>query len=745
MPTDPNPAPPIWIAGEPAPNTWACFRHDFELPAVPARALARVSVDSKYWLWVNGALVVREGGLKRGPTPEAGYVDEIDLTSHLRPGRNTLAVLAWYFGLDGASHRGSGRAYVKLRLALDAGRTIETGADWRARRHPAFRESDQRPTLNGKVLLSEHAIDFDAALDLPGWTAPDYDDRAWSAAIELPPAKKDQGDQLRPFAPWLDSEIEPYENDTELRLPRTGPRELTGTLPANYQVYPWLRVRAQGGEPIVIQVERHKFSSTYRCRAGVNEFEVPAWGNGHWVRYEIPAGVTVEALGYRRTMYPAPAIGEFTSSEPWMNTLWRKAVLTQQVCMRDTFMDCPDRERSPWPGDFANMAEFCGYALGAPGLDLVRKSMAEFVAWRAEEGILWGPTPTGRFHGTFREFPAQSLATLGIGLRDFWWHSGDLEFLREIYPAVRHYLLDVYSMDADGHVPHRGPWETAWDAGTQSWYDWGGEIDRALLDQTWYACALQALVQFAEACGDAATTAECRERLTRGAEFLQTWWDAAQGAYRAPDFEAAPDPRGNALAVLAGLAPATPAVTAGLTRCLTERLPNGIYMEKHVIDALFHLGRPDLALARVQSRYAPDLASPYSTLPEDFGTDANHAWGVGPAAALIREVIGLRPAEPGWRHFHLRPADVPIEHTSATIPTPVGPLSITLHRPLTHGDAAAPWTLEINSPTALKGTLELPARFTRIEANPAPSNPERTETAWRLTLTGGRYQITALP
>jgi hypothetical protein len=30
-----------------------------------ATAMTKIAVDSKYWLWVNGQLVVREGGLKR--------------------------------------------------------------------------------------------------------------------------------------------------------------------------------------------------------------------------------------------------------------------------------------------------------------------------------------------------------------------------------------------------------------------------------------------------------------------------------------------------------------------------------------------------------------------------------------------------------------------------------------------------------------------------------------------------------
>ena len=60
-----------------APNQWIAFRKDVRLDAVPASAPARIAVDSKYWLWVNGRLVVFEGGLKRGPNPTDGWFDTV--------------------------------------------------------------------------------------------------------------------------------------------------------------------------------------------------------------------------------------------------------------------------------------------------------------------------------------------------------------------------------------------------------------------------------------------------------------------------------------------------------------------------------------------------------------------------------------------------------------------------------------------------------------------------------------------
>ncbi len=71
---------------------------------------AMIAADSKYWLWINGKMVVFEGALKRGPNPNDTYYDEVDIAKYLNAGKNTIAVLLWYFGKEGFAHKSSGKA-----------------------------------------------------------------------------------------------------------------------------------------------------------------------------------------------------------------------------------------------------------------------------------------------------------------------------------------------------------------------------------------------------------------------------------------------------------------------------------------------------------------------------------------------------------------------------------------------------------------------------------------------------------
>ncbi|MCR5433216.1 MAG: hypothetical protein K6F20_02340 [Bacteroidaceae bacterium] len=46
------------------PNQWVCFRKRIVCRSVDPSSKMHIAADSKYWLWVNGRLMVFEGGRK---------------------------------------------------------------------------------------------------------------------------------------------------------------------------------------------------------------------------------------------------------------------------------------------------------------------------------------------------------------------------------------------------------------------------------------------------------------------------------------------------------------------------------------------------------------------------------------------------------------------------------------------------------------------------------------------------------
>ena len=280
----------IGVEGASQPNTWICFRKEIVLTEKPAAAPSRIACDSKYWLWINGALVIFDGQLKRGPTPDDTYFDAIDLAPHLVAGKNTVAILVSFFGRDGYSHHSSGEAGLLFESKMGE-QFLVSNSSWKARVHPAFASAE--PKLDN-VRLSEANLRFDARLDLGKWQSPSYDDTGWSDPRVFGRVPMAPWNNLyqRPIPQWKNSGLIDYVSKPD--LPRDGDgKPIICKLPYNCQVTPWLKVEGPAGKVIKLRtdigatygslpkIETHRHE--YITREGVQEFELPNWFNGHEV------------------------------------------------------------------------------------------------------------------------------------------------------------------------------------------------------------------------------------------------------------------------------------------------------------------------------------------------------------------------------------------------------------------------------------------------------------------------------
>ena len=311
----------ITTADSIADGEWQCFRKEFTLLA-PFDAELQIAADTKYWLWVNGELVVREGGLKRGPTPTDSYCDVLDI-ENLKFGRNTIAVLVQYYGRNSFSHRPSATPGLYFDLKCGA-RHIVSDEKWSAVRYDAmWAPADENPEGPRQYRLAGANVGYDArkAVD---FAAADFDDSAWSKAVEVSRKDAEWGEFVeRPIPMWRWSELRDYEsvvNDNQ--------GTITGKLPYNAHVTPYIKLRAKGGERIIICTDDYwigkarSFYTEYIAREGEQEFETPIWTNGHDVLYFVPEGVEVVEVKYRESGYDSDFVGAFTSDSELGNMLW---------------------------------------------------------------------------------------------------------------------------------------------------------------------------------------------------------------------------------------------------------------------------------------------------------------------------------------------------------------------------------------------------------------------------------------
>ena len=346
----------IWPTEQSVRNQRADFFFGVELFSIPEKAEISIGCETKYWLFVNGELVVFEGGLFRESAPGCGYYDVVDIRPYLRVGNNELVIRAWYYGNGGRNNSFCERAGLilsceALGLCSDASTLCYTDDAY------YVPEADGPSYLYG----GEHTA-YNAQIR-PFRLCPTPDGA--HGAVEI----GSYGD-----APWgeLHERPIPLLFFTE-RIPCEATRKdqaYTVALPYAMHFSPYIKLKARGGEVVDIRSDRyavnggpgdthncyHGHRAEYVCREGEQEFEMLDWIFGEQIIYTIPDTVEVLEMGYRESGYNSQVTTTFACDDPDVNRLFDKCVRTLKVCMRENYMDCPDRERGQWIGDVSVQA-----------------------------------------------------------------------------------------------------------------------------------------------------------------------------------------------------------------------------------------------------------------------------------------------------------------------------------------------------------------------------------------------------
>lgn len=658
-----------------ASNTWLAYRKTVTIANVPNALTAHIAADSKYWLWINGRMVVFEGGLKRGPSPYDTYYDSVEIAPYLVSGENTIAVLVWHFGKNGFSHVNSGLAAL-LFEATAPGLEILSDKSWNCTVYDAY-QNTEAPFPNYR--LSESNIRFDARLAQEGWNMPGFRNTFPGAEIASVVGKAPLGKLVeRPIPLFKDFGLKEYP---ALRQSAKGDT-LFCRLPYNCQFTPYLKVEAAEGLTIHMQTDNYygggpeNVRAEYITRNGVQEYESFGWMSGHEMWYILPEGVKVLEVKFRETGYDTEFAGSFQCNDPFLNELWKRSARTLYITMRDNYMDCPERERAQWWGDEVNELGEAFYALSPSSHKLAVKGIHELMNWQRADGSLFAPVPAGNWA---KELPLQMLASVGwYGFYTQYYYSGDSTFVPAIYDRLHRYLHETWKVDQSGLPIER--------AGEWSWGDWGDQVDMGVLTNCWYYLALKAEKEFALQLGKKADAEEIGRMMFSIEKCFNTkFWTGT--AYRSPGYRGENDDRSQAMAVLSGLA--SKDKYPAILKLLKKEYHASPYMEKYVLEALFQMNAPDVALQRMRDRYAGMLSyKEYTTLFEGWGVGAegfgggtiNHAWSGGPLTLLSQKVCGIEPTSPGFRTFQIKPQMGSLTDASATVPTHYGDIKVSLRK-----------------------------------------------------------------
>lgn len=331
-------------------NRHILFRKSFTYTG--GRAKLYISADDYYKLYINGYYVAQ------GPTP--GYhfqynYNTLDVTCHLKPGRNVIAVHTLYQGLINRTWvSGDNRHGLLLDLEVDGKALVSSDESFKTAPHTGYTETG---TCGYDTQFLEQ---YDSGAPEVGFEQPSYDDSAWDYAKISQVADYTMVEQT---SRMLDREDIEVVN----KLPIPGGVQLD--FGANYVGCLYAKVRGQKGQKVTVRCGQElndDGSVRYELRANCVYEETWILGDGestlNWFDYKVfryaelllPEGAELTDACLMAQHYPfelkASLKPEYADNED-MQRIWKLCVDSQHYGVQEVIQDCMERERGFYLGD----------------------------------------------------------------------------------------------------------------------------------------------------------------------------------------------------------------------------------------------------------------------------------------------------------------------------------------------------------------------------------------------------------
>lgn len=654
------------------------FRKTFTLDKSILRATLYATALGLYELRLNGS---RVGDHLLAPEwtdyHKRVQYQTYDVTAQLRPGQNALGAMlgnGWYCG-DWQFWKRTLRPIndaqpcllVQLEIEFrDGSRTVvSTDASWRG-------------TLDGPLRFSGiyEGETYDARMEMPGWDAAGFDDKAWTAAANVQP---EAGTLV-----WQPSE--PIRVEQEIKpVAVTEPRPGVYVFDMGQNMAGWCRLKVHEPADTLLTLKLNEVLNPdgtvymdnlhaghmsggdrqiirYTCRGGEESYEPHFTYQGF--RYVEISGLThrpspnlltgcVFHTGFVRT-------GSFACSNPLINRLVSNIQWSQRANMMGIPTDCCQRdERCGYTGDMNFFIKTAVYNF----------DIAAFVTkWLRDVSDSQNPkgwfTDFAPWYGGPGGGPNTGWADAGIICPYVIWQTyGDTRVIRDHYASMQRYL--AYLAANSENLLHI--------AGVQNgdWLNLGGGASKPVIGTAYDAYDFQLMAEMAHALGkgnDAATYQASADAIARA--FAAAYID---GAGRIKESSQT----GFALAFTMGL------VRPDIKQKMSDQFRNEIHRfhdhlatgfigTPRLLPALHLAGSDDLAYRLLLNDSYPswlfEVKNGASTMWERWngwtpakgfassGMNSFNHYAFGSVGEyLYAMVAGIQPASPGYREINIDP------------------------------------------------------------------------------------------
>ncbi|MFP4250577.1 MAG: alpha-L-rhamnosidase C-terminal domain-containing protein [Armatimonadota bacterium] len=377
---------------------------------------------------------------------------------------------------------------------------------------------------------------------------------------------------------------------------------------------------------------------------------------------------------------PLPARGAFRCSDELLNRIWEMCRHTLRCCMEDTFVDCPLYEQALWVGDARNEALIAYAAFGT--YEFTKR------CWRlAAQSMFRSPVPESRVPSGDEGILTAWAELWVLACEEQYLYDADLDFQREIYPAVAETLRNFLGMRNEDGLLEIAAWNMI------DWAAMDTPRDGVVThNNAWLVEALRRGAMMSERVGEDDGEEFEAAAVELAAAINEHLWDEDAEAYI--DSIHADGTRSEVFSQQ------TQTVCYLCEVVTDERMPA---VKQHVYDppeefieigspffmffsceALSKLGLYETIVAWVRDCWGEMLRYGATTVWEMFGDKITrsrcHAWSAGPLYFLEAHQLGVEPALPGFERATIAPIPLDLDWCEGRMPTPHGEIEVAWER-----------------------------------------------------------------
>lgn len=498
-------------------------------------------------------------------------------------------------------------------------------------------------------------------------------------------------------------------------------RELAGWLEFEVEAPAGAEIDLLGFESFQYQkmMVSHSMNNTlrYTCREGKQTYTSIVWRG---LRYLILAvhnaqsPVTIRRVVLHLATYSALPKGYFHSSDPRLNQIWEISANTLRLCSQDSYMDCPTYEQTMWVGDAA--------------VDALINNVIYEDATFVERNLFLVADSLQRLPITNCQVPSGWESDLlpnwswlwAMGCYNCYYFTGSLEFARKIYPSLvvqAEFIDKMRQNNPYGLFNFKGSWHLL---------DWAPlDIpDNGIIahENALAVVSLRDTAKIAEVVGKPADAVRWNALADEIAHAIDRhFWSAEQRAFIDSIHEdgvlstVVSQPTNVALLFSDVISPEhAAAISPFVVHAPAEWVPVGSpFMAYFTGEVLAKQGRYADLLSIVRDRWGEMLDVGATSTWETFRGFTEdimlgmwtrswcHAWSAAPAYFLSRFILGISPAEAGFKHALISPQLCDLSFVEGKMPTPFGLIEMRAEHQGSNS------SLDLKLPAAVSATVSL--------------------------------------